>query len=98
MVKKAYYAAFVPDDGMVSAFFPDFPGLFTWDETLELAFADATAGFKAHMEFMADDGDEIPEPSSLEGAKPWRQYTTALSAYPFVIAKEKPLALAFSIC
>lgn len=69
MVKKAYYAAFVPNDGKVSVFFPDFPGLFPWHETMEQAFADAMKGLDVHMEGMADDGDEIPEPASLEEAK-----------------------------
>jgi predicted RNase H-like HicB family nuclease len=69
IVKKAYYAVFVPNDGKVSVFFPDFPGLFPWHETMEQAFQDAIGGLDVHMEGMADDGDEIPEPSSLDEAK-----------------------------
>lgn len=68
-MKKAYYAAFVPNDGKVSVFFPDFPGLHPWHETMELAFQDAMDGLDLHLEGMADDGDDIPEPSSLEEAR-----------------------------
>ena len=36
---------------------------------MELAFQSAMEGLEAHMEVMADDGDEIPEPSPLEDAQ-----------------------------
>lgn len=46
--------------------FPDFPGLVTAGETLDEARAMAEEALAFHVDGMIEDGDAIPEPSSLE--------------------------------
>ena len=46
--------------------FPDFPGCITAGKTLEEARRNAVAALGLHIEGMLEDGEEIPEPSSLD--------------------------------
>jgi len=46
--------------------FPDFPGCVTAGVTLDEARAFAQQALALHIEGMVEDGDAIPEPSSLE--------------------------------
>jgi predicted RNase H-like HicB family nuclease len=46
--------------------FPDFPGCITAAKSLSEAHAMAQEALNAHIEFMAEDGEIIPEPSSIE--------------------------------
>ncbi len=46
--------------------FPDFPGCITAGSTLEEARLMAKEALEAHIAFMAEDGDPIPEPRSLD--------------------------------
>jgi len=46
--------------------FPDFPGCITAGSTLDEARAMAEEAFALHLEGMLEDGDPIPEPSSLD--------------------------------
>jgi len=46
--------------------FPDFPGCATAGTTLDEARAMAEEALAFHIEGMAEDGEAIPEPSSLE--------------------------------
>ena len=46
--------------------FPDLPGLCTGGETIEKAITNAHEGGRAHVAFMQREGDEIPEPRSME--------------------------------
>jgi len=46
--------------------FPDFPGCVTAGKTLDEAQTMAEEALALHVEGMAEDGDPIPEPSSLE--------------------------------
>ena len=46
--------------------FPDFPGCATAGETMEEARVMAEEALTFHIEGMLEDGDAIPEPSSLE--------------------------------
>lgn len=46
--------------------FPDFPGLITAGTTLDDARAMAEEALAFHIEGLIEDGDAIPEPSSLE--------------------------------
>ncbi len=46
--------------------FPDFPGVVTAGETLDEARAMAEEALAFHVDGMIEDGDAIPEPSSLE--------------------------------
>src|ERR1700759_2058181 len=46
--------------------FPDFPGVVTAGTTLDDARAMAQEALALHIEGMTDDGEGIPEPSSLE--------------------------------
>jgi predicted RNase H-like HicB family nuclease len=46
--------------------FPDFPGCITVGKTLEEAHKRASEALKFHIRGMLEDGDPIPEPSSLD--------------------------------
>src|SRR3954453_21327981 len=46
--------------------FPDLPGLVTAGTDLDEARAMAEEALALHLEGMAEDGDAVPEPSSLE--------------------------------
>lgn len=46
--------------------FPDFPGCITAGETLEEAHTRASEALRFHIKGMLEDGEEIPEPSSLD--------------------------------
>jgi predicted RNase H-like HicB family nuclease len=47
--------------------FPDFPGCVTAGKTLEEARRMAVDVLSLHIEGMLEDGEEIPEPSTLDG-------------------------------
>jgi predicted RNase H-like HicB family nuclease len=47
--------------------FPDFPGCVTAGKTLEEARRMAVDALSLHIEGMLEDGEEIPEPSTLDG-------------------------------
>jgi predicted RNase H-like HicB family nuclease len=46
--------------------FPDLPGVITAGSTLDEARAMAAEALALHLEGMAEDGEAVPEPSSLE--------------------------------
>jgi len=46
--------------------FPDFPGCITAGKTLEEAHRRAAEALRFHIKGMLEDGDPIPEPSSLD--------------------------------
>jgi len=46
--------------------FPDFPGCITAGKTLEDARGMAVEALNVHVESMMEDGDAIPEPSTLD--------------------------------
>jgi predicted RNase H-like HicB family nuclease len=46
--------------------FPDFPGCVTAGETLEQAHNRASEALKFHIKGMLEDGERIPEPTSLD--------------------------------
>jgi predicted RNase H-like HicB family nuclease len=46
--------------------FPDFPGCISAAKSLSEAHVMAQEVLNAHIEFMAEDGEVLPEPSSLE--------------------------------
>jgi predicted RNase H-like HicB family nuclease len=67
--------------------FPDFPGCITAGETLDEAYRLAAEALAFHAEGMAEDGEALPEPSSLDAvmADPENR-----DSVPFMV----PLALA----
>ena len=54
-----------PDSGF-GVSFPDFPGCITAGKTLEDAHRMAAEALVLHLAGMVEDGDAIPEPSSLD--------------------------------
>lgn len=59
-----YYAGFIPVDGVYAVLFPDLPGCNSQGDSLEEAFSMAAEALAGYLEFLADDGDVIPRPSS----------------------------------
>lgn len=45
---------------------PDVPGCFSAGDTLEEAFINAKEAIAFHIEGMLEDGEEIPQPTSLQ--------------------------------
>ena len=52
--------------------FPDFPGVVTADTTLDDAHGMGEEALALHIEGLTEDGEAIPEPSSLEESCPIR--------------------------
>ena len=46
--------------------FPDFPGCITGGESLDVAYKEAPEALQFHIKGMIEDGEEIPEATSLE--------------------------------
>jgi len=46
--------------------FPDFPGCITGGRTLDEAWRSAREALGAHIEWMVEDGEALPQPSSLD--------------------------------
>ena len=62
--------------------FPDFPGCITVGKTLEEAHKRAAEALRFHIKGMMEDGEPIPEPSSLDGIMSDDANT---SAVPFLV-------------
>jgi predicted RNase H-like HicB family nuclease len=62
------YIAYLHKDGKsdYGVSFPDFPGVVTAGKTLEEARRLAAEALALHIQGMVDDGETIPEPSSLD--------------------------------
>lgn len=88
---KAYYAAFIPDEGKFSVLFPDLPGCQTWGNTLEESFGHSVEALAGHLEAMAADGDVIPEPSLRD--KAWEE----LQSYCAELEIELPEGTVFQL-
>ncbi len=46
--------------------FPDFPGCITGGESMDVAYKEAQEALRFHIKGMLEDGEEIPEPTSLD--------------------------------
>jgi predicted RNase H-like HicB family nuclease len=57
------------DFGVSLPSFPDFPGVITAGASLNDAYAMAQEALAFHIEGMAEDGETIPEASSLEDVR-----------------------------
>ena len=64
---KTYYALLrKEEDTLYGVDFPDFPGCITAGETLELVSRRAPEVLRLHIRGMLEDGERIPEPTSLD--------------------------------
>ncbi len=46
--------------------FPDFPGCITGGESMDEAYREASKALQLHIKGMLEDGEKIPEPTSLD--------------------------------
>lgn len=53
----------------ISIYFPDLPGCLSCANNFELAFERAKESLQLHIFGMEEDGEKIPEPSSVNGIK-----------------------------
>ena len=67
--------------------FPDFPGCITAGSTVEVVRIMAKEALEAHMAFMAEDGDPIPEPGTLDAVLTPEDVRDAI---PFMVNVEVP--------
>ena len=82
MVKPmASYTALIHKDADsdFSVSFPDFPGCITAGRTLEEARGLAAEALQFHIEGMVEDGQKIPEPSSLDAIMKERENRDAVA-------------------
>jgi len=64
---KTYIALLRKEEGSsYGVDFPDFPGCITGGESLDVAYKEAPEALQFHIKGMLEDGEEIPEPTSLE--------------------------------
>jgi predicted RNase H-like HicB family nuclease len=64
---KTYIALLRKEEGSsYGVDFPDFPGCITGGETMDVAYREAPEALQLHIKGMLEDGEEIPEPSSLD--------------------------------
>jgi predicted RNase H-like HicB family nuclease len=64
---KTYIALFRKEEGSsYGVDFPDFPGCITGGETMDVAYREAPEALQFHIKGMLEDGEEIPEPTSLD--------------------------------
>lgn len=61
--------------------FPDLPGCVTAGATLDEARAMAAAALALHLEGLAEDGEAIPAPSSLEAIMVEAEHRDAIAAF-----------------
>lgn len=68
---KRYYPAVIEtdDEPGFSVFFPDFPGCVSAGDSLEDAIQGAKSALAGHIDLMVEDGDKIPDASSLDRIK-----------------------------
>jgi len=64
---KTYIALLRKEEGSsYGVDFPDFPGCVTGGETMDVAYREAPEALQFHVKGVLEDGEEIPDPSSLE--------------------------------
>jgi predicted RNase H-like HicB family nuclease len=64
---KTYIALLRKEEGSsYGVDFPDFPGCITGGETMDVAYREAAEALQFHIKGMLEDGEEIPEPTSLD--------------------------------
>ncbi|MCL6626019.1 MAG: type II toxin-antitoxin system HicB family antitoxin [Alicyclobacillus shizuokensis] len=73
-----YPAIFSFDGGGISVEFPDLPGCLTCGDTQEEALRMAKDALALHLFGMEEDGDSIPEPSSIFELRPQGNQVVAL--------------------
>ena len=66
-------------DSDYSVSFPDFPGVITAGSTLDEARDMATEALAFHLEGMAEDGEAVSEPSSLEAVMATAEHRDAVA-------------------
>lgn len=69
--RYSYIAVFSYDEDGISIVFPDLPGCLPCadKEDTEMALANAREALSVHLHGMKQDGDYIPEPTSLQNIK-----------------------------
>ena len=86
--KMEYIAYLHKDKGSdYGVSFPDFPGCITAGSTLEEARRMAAEALAFHIEGMREDGDEIPEASTLDDL---RSDTAMKGAVAFLVEVRRP--------
>jgi predicted RNase H-like HicB family nuclease len=79
---KNYIAVIDKDFGVI---FPDFGGCITVGEDLNDAINMAQEALKFHVKGMREDGEELPEPTTLEQVK--KEYTDNIYKYQPIFIK-----------
>ena len=59
--------------------FPDFPGCITAGKTLEAARENADEALQFHIKGLVEDGEAVPEPTSLDAVMAKPEHTDAIA-------------------
>lgn len=91
-----HYIAFLrkDKDSDYGVEFPDLPGCVTAGSTLEEARIRAAEALGAHIRFLLREGEEIPQPSTLDETMKKR---TSKGAVPFLVAVDEPAGKAIRV-
>ena len=69
-MSRVYFPAIIEGGRLgYGVFFPDLDGLASGGDTVQQAALNAEEGLRAHLELMAEEGLEIPQPSELDAIK-----------------------------
>ena len=71
-MKRTHYAGVIhkDPDSDYGISFPDFPGCISAGDTIEEVITMGTEALSGHIAAMAEDGDELPDPTALENLGP----------------------------
>jgi predicted RNase H-like HicB family nuclease len=72
--------------------FPDFPGCVTAGSTLEEARSMAAEALALHVAGMREDGEEVPEPSTLDDLRAHPAMKGAVASWPNSANRREPSA------
>ncbi|GAB6392191.1 MAG: type II toxin-antitoxin system HicB family antitoxin [Treponematales bacterium] len=90
---KTYIALFEyePRKTGFSVVFPDLPGLITAGSTYDDTVRMASEGLASHINFLLEEGEEVPEPRTLEQIEEtWENWRKWKGNYTFMVV---PIAL-----
>ncbi len=85
---KTYIGLFEYEQGKqgFSVVFPDFPGLITAGDSYEEALQMAHDALSGHLEFLQEEGEEIPKPSPIELIQEtWEDWDEWKNNYSFLV-------------
>lgn len=83
--------------GVYGVVFPDVPGCYSAGDTIDEAVTNAREALTGHLALMAEEGMEIPEPSTLADVRPDPEVSLAAIALIEAAMPSKPMRVNISM-